>query len=160
MPKKTKRPEPISAEQSEMDAAIASLGSGEMEMPDMDAELARMDRENPLDAVPETDDSEHDTKQVVSAALAAFKNQAANEAKIFQDNTDTEYWFAVCFQNRDQKEAFLKAVKWGADDKYLDGQKVAKAMGIALPDGKRKFNTGEKNRSMTEIGIIPTKPKK
>lgn len=146
----------------ELTAAIDSLDSGETELPDFDKVMGEMENPvpNPLDAVPDTDDAENDTKGMMSAALAAFKTQAKNEEKVFKDNTDTEYWFAVCFQNREQKEAFLTATGLiGHGDKYLDGQYVAKKLGVTLPVVNRKFNTGEVNKSMVAIGTIPAKKK-
>ena len=56
-----------------------------------------------------------------------------------EEATDTEFWFAVCFQSRDQKDAFLLATGWmeqtGDSDKYLDGQKLAQALNVKLPPG-------------------------
>ena len=41
----------------------------------------------------------------------------------------------MCFQSRAQSEAFLREIGWRKfGDKYLDGVKVAKMMGIELPD--------------------------
>ncbi len=146
-------------EPSELDKAIAALNSGAVALPNLDSELNRMNQKNPMDDVPDTDDAEKDCKGMMSAALKAFKEQAKNEAKVFQDNTDTEYWFCVCFQNREQKEAFLKATQWiEHEDKYLDGQYVAKKLGVKLPVAKRKFNTGEVEKSMVSLGTIG-KPK-
>lgn len=50
---------------------------------------------------------------------------------------DTEYWCCLCFDSREQKDAFLKAVGWveiGGGDKHLDGVEIAKSMGVQLPD--------------------------
>lgn len=144
----------------ELTAAIDSLTTGEVDLPDFDKQMHAMEHpaKNPMDEVPDTDDAEKDTKGMMSAALAAFKSQAKNEEKIFKDNTDTEFWFAVCFQNREQKEAFLKALDLiSHGDKYLDGQFVAKKLGVELPPVVRKFNKGEVEKSMVGLGIIPTK---
>ena len=143
------------SESNDLLDAINSLDSGDVMLPDIDRALSDMDMVNPLDAVPDTDDSEADNKNVMSAALAAFKAQAKNETKTFQDNTETEYWFCVCFQNREQKEEFLKKAGWfNHGDKYLDGQFVAKKMGIEIPEVTRKFNTGEVEKSMVAIGTF------
>jgi hypothetical protein len=153
-----KRPTTTKPKKSELDAAIDSLNSGAVALLDKALHDLSNPVANPLDAVPDTDDAEKDCKGVMSAALSAFKQQAKNEAKIFKDNTDTEFWFAVCFQNREQKDAFLTAldlIQHG--DKYLDGQYVAKKLGVELPVVKRKFNTGEVEKSMVAIGTIPPK---
>lgn len=147
----------------ELTAAIDALNTGEVELPDLDKELERMENPvpNPMDAVPDTDDSEKDCKAMTSVASQAFKAKAKNEAKIFKDNTDTEYWFAVCFQSREQKDAFLEALDLkNHGDKYLDGQFVAKKLGVTLPVVKRKFNTGEVEKSMVALGTIPAKKAK
>jgi hypothetical protein len=48
---------------------------------------------------------------------------------------DTEYWVALCFESREQKEAFLKAVNLFAQgDKYLDGRLFAQHCGIEIPN--------------------------
>jgi len=69
----------------------------------------------------------------VNEVLDAFKARAKNENARLLDATDSEHWFAVCFQTREMKEEFLTKIglmKLG--DKYLDGMKVAKALGIPL----------------------------
>ena len=44
---------------------------------------------------------------------------------------DTEFWCCLCFETRDQKDAFLKAAGlFDIGDKYLDGRQVARKLGI------------------------------
>lgn len=70
-----------------------------------------------------------ESKAEVSALLTAFKDRQKQEQKRFQDATDSEYWFAVCFKTREEKEAFLKKHNLAAlGDKYLDGGKVDRAL--------------------------------
>lgn len=77
----------------------------------------------------------------VSAVLAAFKMRAKNEQERFALATDSEYWVGVCFQTRAQKEAFLAGVNLlQHGDKYIDGELLAKRMGIALPDANVPYN--------------------
>jgi len=65
--------------------------------------------------------------------MAAFEERVKNEEARLQDATDSEFWFTLCFQTRKQKEEFLtKAGLIHLGDKYLDGMKVAKVMGIKL----------------------------
>jgi len=69
----------------------------------------------------------------ISETLRRFRDRAKAEKKKFWDNVDSEYWFAVCFQSREQKEEFLRLAKIeGLGDKYLDGLEVAKKMGIRI----------------------------
>lgn len=52
--------------------------------------------------------------------------------------TDSEYWIALCWESREQKDAFLKAVGlFDYGDKYLDGRLFAEAMGIEMPKPKK-----------------------
>jgi len=72
-------------------------------------------------------------KAEMSEILKKFKAQAKEEQKLFVENVDSEYWVAVCFQSRDQKEKFLELAGWlQYGDKYLDGLEVADAMGIDI----------------------------
>ncbi len=83
--------------------------------------------------------------QETSAVLAAFKARAKAEQERFALATDSEYWVAVCFQTREQKEAWLEAtqlLKHG--DKYIDGALVAKVMGIELPPASVPYNISAK----------------
>ncbi len=70
----------------------------------------------------------------ISAVRQSFIDRAEKENQRYTAAVDSEYWFAVCFQNRAQKEAFLKAL--GLElygDKYLDGGRVAHKFGVTLP---------------------------
>jgi len=72
----------------------------------------------------------------LSALEQGIKDRKRAERDRFHAATDSEYWFAVCFTSRAQKEAFLKAAGlWEAGDKYLDGRLVADAMGVEIPEG-------------------------
>jgi len=65
--------------------------------------------------------------------LRGFRDRAKQEGKRLEDVTDSEYWVAVCFQTREQKDEFLlKAGLADLGDKYLDGMQVARVMGIKL----------------------------
>lgn len=57
--------------------------------------------------------------------MAAFRERAANETKRFSDATDSEYWVALCFHSREEKERWLRDSGLDAlGDKYLDGSKI------------------------------------
>jgi len=65
------------------------------------------------------------------ANAAGYRERAKSEADRFKLATDSEYWFAVCFRTREEKDAFLAAS--GLDrlgDKYLDGQAAATILGV------------------------------
>lgn len=76
---------------------------------------------------------EADTAAEFDALQAGFKARAKQEARRFQDVTDSEFWVAVCFQTRAEKEAFLKALNLAQlGDKYIDGHKAAQLLGVDL----------------------------
>lgn len=89
--------------------------------------------------------NEEAATQEVSAVLAAFKQRAKNEQERFMLATDSEYWVGLCFQTRAQKEAFLAGANLlQHGDKYIDGELLAKRMGIALPDADVPYNVSAK----------------
>lgn len=91
--------------------------------------------EDPLADVEYTDDLAVDAGNELSELQKGFKQRADAEKDRFIKATDSEYWFAVCFESRQEKEAFLKAARIGKKmmgDKYIDGQKLAKVLGIDM----------------------------
>lgn len=93
-------------------------------------------KQKPAVKMPElTGDPETDSRADLDAVKQGFRNRLKAENKRKVDATDSEYWFCMCFQSRAQSEAFLREIGWRKfGDKYLDGVKVAKMMGIELPD--------------------------
>lgn len=90
---------------------------------------------DPLKDIEYTNDLEKDASAEVEAMSTGFSQRAKQEADRFQLATDSEFWFAVAFQSREQKEAFLSAMQWIANgDKYLNGVALADQMGIELPE--------------------------
>ena len=83
-----------------------------------------------------TGDVEVDSKAEMSAVLAGFVARHKAEAARREKATDSEYWFCVCFQSRSQVEEFLQKSGWApATEKYLDGQKLARKLGVDIaPD--------------------------
>lgn len=69
----------------------------------------------------------------LSAEFKKIKESDKRAEQQYWDALDSEFWIAVTFQNREQKEEFLRKariIQYG--DKYLDGMLVAKALGIEL----------------------------
>lgn len=64
----------------------------------------------------------------------AFQAKKKNERDSYLQNTDTGYWTVLVFQTREQKDEFLSGVGVPLDDgdKYVDGLKVAKKLGIKI----------------------------
>lgn len=115
------------------------------------AAAKKKQKENPppvlvdMDSVEFTGDYEQDAKIELSETLKGFKARAKAEAERFKVATDTEYWACLCFQTREQKEHFLKALSLiSIGDKYLDGQEVARVLGVELPEANVPYNTSEK----------------
>lgn len=82
----------------------------------------------------QTGDAEKDSSADLDAVQQGFRNRAKAESDRFALATDSEYWACICFQTREQKEAFLSALKiLEFGDKYLDGQLVAERLGVKLP---------------------------
>lgn len=78
-------------------------------------------------------DVEAEAREELNAVQAAFKAKKRAEQAAFRDNTDSEYWVALCFQTRAQKEEFLAKIGVLSEgDKYLDGLMVAKAIGVTI----------------------------
>lgn len=85
------------------------------------------------------DDEEPGPGIVVSAVeelnelQQGFKDRARAENERFWETVDSEYWVALCFVTREQKEEFLRKMRWmHLGDKYLDGMEAAQTSGIVL----------------------------
>lgn len=98
------------------------------------AKVAAIRRPKLIEMPEPTGNPEVDSLADLDAVQAAFRKRAQQEDKRRELATDSEHWFAVCFQTREQKEVFLKALNLIAGgDKYLDGQVVARVLGVDLP---------------------------
>lgn len=92
-------------------------------------------------------------KDDLNALQQGFRDRVNAESERFQQATDTEFWFAVCFQTRAQKEAFLKnAELFEHGDKYLDGAFVAEKFGVQIPDESVKYRpSGKVDKTWNEF---------
>lgn len=78
-----------------------------------------------------SDDADEPVERKVAVAQTEFMKRAQAEQKRTELVTDSEFWFCVCFETREQKDKFLKAAGlWDIGDKYLDGRQVSKALGV------------------------------
>lgn len=97
---------------------------------------------------------EQQASEEVSAVLKGFRERARQEQSRKTDVLDSEYWLAVCFQTREQKEEFLS--KLGAvdlGDKYIDGMQLAQLLGITLESRvppMPKLKTDRRLRELSE----------
>ena len=97
------------------------------------AALVKGGASDPLADVEYTGDLAADSAAELSAMGQAYRDRAQAEASRFRQATDSEFWFAVCFTSREEKETFLK--EFGLDrlgglstDKYIDGRALTRAL--------------------------------
>lgn len=89
--------------------------------------------EDPLANVQYTGNVEADAKAELDELQKGFRARRDAEAKRFEQATDSEYWFAVCFKSRADKDAFLSAIKASRlGDKYLDGYQLARLLKVDI----------------------------
>lgn len=82
-------------------------------------------KNDPFGDVNYTGDLETDAKAELTAAQAAFRDRASTYKKQRLLVEDSEFWVAVCFRTRTDKEQFLRnhnLIQLG--DKYLNGYLV------------------------------------
>lgn len=101
--------------------------------------------ESPIDD--DLDDAEMTHEQRENERMAqlhaGFRARAKQEEQRRALATDTEYWFCVVFQDRDQKEQFLSGIDASdLGDKYIDGTRLAARMGIHVDKSEIVYNIG------------------
>jgi hypothetical protein len=88
---------------------------------------------DPLAEVQYTDNLAEDAAAEFTALEQGYRDRATAERARFKRATDSEFWVAVCFTTREEKEAFLERSGLAPlGDKYLDGRSVADALGVDL----------------------------
>lgn len=75
----------------------------------------------------------------VADMMASIRENRKNHAERFRDIESGEFWFAVCFQSRSQKEEFIEKLLDKYDpnnetfgDKYVSGLELAAMLGIPI----------------------------
>jgi hypothetical protein len=96
--------------------------------------------------------------EVVESRVAALPNAFEERAKREQDRradaTDSRYWVALCFQTREEKEAFLIAsglADLAIDSDYLDGSEVAKRLDVELTEETPKWREARINKKLVDL---------
>lgn len=113
--------------------ATAAIG-GPTSQDDLLAQLNAESEPDPLADVEYTGDLARDSEAELDALAKGFRERTKREDERFRLATDSEYWFAVCFKTREDKDAFLAAARLlPVGDKYLDGYAVARTLGIPVP---------------------------
>lgn len=105
----------------------------------------------------ESGDVEKTSQEEVSALLTGFQERAKREQERFTLATDSEFWFAIGFQSREQKEEFLRAMSWlSYGDKYLNGLHIAEDSGIKLSEVKLSDPTRKpKDKKLAPLAMAP-----
>lgn len=111
-------------------------------------------QDDPIGPIEYPGTADGDTKATLDAVDRTFKARAKTEADRFVAATDSEYWFAVAFETRAQKEAFLKAMQWiKQGDKYLDGVELARLMKIALPPARVPYVAAKPDPKLDPLAL-------
>ena len=83
--------------------------------------------------MPELEEMERIAQEEVNEIFRKITEAGNKAKKKFIEDNDGEYWVALCFQTRAQKEEFLQKVGWmHLGDKYIDGMELAELLGISL----------------------------
>jgi len=93
---------------------------------------------DPLEDLPDTGSVQENAKAELEAIQTGFMRRLKKERERTIDKFDTEYWCCLIFETREQKEAFLAALKItvAEGDKYVDGYVIARRLNIELPAAK------------------------
>lgn len=112
--------------------------------------------EQPLHSMEYTGDPEQDSQKELELTLEALQNKERTKAlrDAIRITTDSEYWCALCFETREQKEFFLKALElFEHGDKYIDGLIFAERMGIELPKADLPYRSAARINKRLE-GLV------
>lgn len=73
--------------------------------------------------------AEADSQAELNEMQLAFRQRMKAEEERRRRATDSEFWFAVCFSSREEKEDFLRQFKlMRHGDKYLEGPVVKRIL--------------------------------
>lgn len=134
-------------------ADILEAGNTESDDIDLDMVLNPPEPEtSPVEGMEYTGNVELDSREEISETLRAFKERAKREETRRRLATDSEFWTCFVFQDREQKEAFLRALNLlQHGDKYLDGRVVAKKLGVELPESEIAYGREKVDPKLSEL---------
>lgn len=107
----------------------------------------KQDKNSSIVKYPDEPNIFEDTKAEVDALANEFKNARQKEKDLKEKNTNAAFWFAVYFQDEEQKNEFFEKTgitKQMTAGQYIDGITFAKQVGIEIvkkeikPPGKFK----------------------
>lgn len=105
---------------------------------------------------PTLQEHENEVKQELTKLQKEFRERNEQEQKRFKDVCDSNYYFTVCFQNREQLNEFCDMVGLDSEELYFDGREFAKKIGRILksPDSEfpktQAFSKDWTNRAMNK----------
>ena len=85
---------------------------------------------DPLAHVDYTGDLATDSATELTALEEGYRARAKNEANRFKQATDSEFWTAICFYDREERERFMASLGLDPRTKYLSGHDLAEALDI------------------------------
>ena len=110
---------------------------------------------DPLKGLKPTDSFEGDTEHELDALQEGFRDRAAQEAKRFEDATDSGYYTCLVCMNRDQLDALLTGLRGLgmqiAEDMFLDGRELARVLNIELPPATFPGSAAKIDRTFAEM---------
>lgn len=119
------------------------------------------DSDDPIKHVKYTGREDVDAKAELTALQQAWEDKKAKAKEAYANAFDSGFWFAVCFLNREQKDAFLTALGINleeTDSQYLDGIDLAERLKIDLPgDAYPKLRSSDR-RLVEALGLVSQPP--
>ena len=99
--------------------------------------------------MPDTGSVQGNARAELKAIQTGFMERLLKERQRTIDKFDTEYWVALIFETREQKETFLAALDITIEegDKYVDGYVIARKLKIALPGSPIDWSDRRVNRT-------------
>lgn len=124
----------------------------------IEADMAKKLKINPnptyidLDNLPYTGNPESDSKMELDELQEAFRRRIKDESHRFALATDSEHWSCLCFQTREQADAFWQALDMSEyGGKYIDGEVLAKKLGIELPSADVPYHISKADKTWSQF---------
>lgn len=89
---------------------------------------------DPLESVEyRENDLEHNSDVEMSEVVKQIKEAKRAQFDRFRVSRDPDYWLALCFQSREQRDEFLRRVGWTTiGGRYVNGLDVARRLGADI----------------------------
>ena len=104
------------------------------------ADQKAAEKAKPKKREPQTlEEFEQATENGMEQLHQAFRDRAAKEEKRVLDVVNCDYYFVVCFSNREQLYEFCNKAGLNPDEIYIDGRTFARKINRALQTPDTKF---------------------